>query len=157
MWGDLHTLLGALPCSEPIVVVGDFNAHLGGHIGVQRLPCPCGHCTRQCLTGSTCSRGEKLFHMVQDWGWTMCNGCTTLPTHTFTRGETRSSLDYILLSAAAVPLYTSCHATEPLLGRTGDSDLLVRETHTRLIASFTITVSATSPACSRSRPRLRIL
>ena len=34
MWGDVVGLLGSLPSSDPVVVVGDLNAHLGGHSGV---------------------------------------------------------------------------------------------------------------------------
>ena len=102
MWCDLLAVLGGLPSSEPIVVTGGFNAHLGGHEGVKGLPCPCTICPRQCLAGHTCSRGERLFHMVQDWGWTMCNGCTSLPTYTFARGSSRSSLDYVLLNSKTI-------------------------------------------------------
>ena len=61
MWGDFLSVLGSLPSSDASLVVGDLNAHLEGHEGLIGLPCPCGSYVRQPLSGTTCSRGERLF------------------------------------------------------------------------------------------------
>ena len=50
----------------------------------------------------------------------MSNGCAWLPTHTFSRGTCRSTLDYILYNPVAIDMFSSCHFTEPLLGAQGD-------------------------------------
>ena len=39
-WAAVLHKLDNLPTMEPVILVGDFNAHLGGHQGQADTPCP---------------------------------------------------------------------------------------------------------------------
>ena len=74
----LHQL-DDLPTTEPVIMVGDFNAHLGGHRGLIDTLCPLHGEHRQQLQGQVNSRGRMLWSTVTARAMHVLNGCSILP------------------------------------------------------------------------------
>ena len=59
-WTAVLDQLDNLPTTEPVIMVGDFNAQLGGHRGLVDTPCLLHGEHRQQLQGQVNSRGRML-------------------------------------------------------------------------------------------------
>ena len=77
---DLASLLSSLPAGEPCLVVGDFNAKLGGICTGDgpAAACPCHGLPQTSLLGATCVRGAELHDFACSHGLHVLNGCPTL-------------------------------------------------------------------------------
>ena len=103
VWGYLLQLLDSIPVNEPVVLVGDFNAHLGS----SSAPCPLHGETRAPLLGGTCGRGRLLQVTLDARDMHVLNGCAHVQPYTCTtlqRGGTvvRSTVDYLIVNSAAL-------------------------------------------------------
>ena len=59
IWDQIMSLVDMVPPSEPMYLLGDFNAHVLGALSLPSCTCPChGHPLHAAVTGSTsCGRG----------------------------------------------------------------------------------------------------
>ena len=82
---------------SPIVLAGDFNAHVGPPGGPRSL-------NPQNL------HGKLLLELVNrnDLYFTSLNGCTSGPCYTFFRNDIMSTVDYIITDAISAPLVHRC-------------------------------------------------
>ena len=81
----------------PIVLAGDFNAHVGPPGGPRSL-------NPQNLYG------KLLLELLNrnDLYFTSLNSCTSGPCYTFFRNDIMSTVDYIITDAISAPLVHSC-------------------------------------------------
>ena len=86
-WLDISQLLTTLPSSEPLLIVGNFNAHLGDSFYSLHPLCPC-HGAK-CIplqgttSGPTAARGGQLAHLLSTHpDLHVLNGCPNLLPYT---------------------------------------------------------------------------
>ena len=92
---DLEELLSGLPHSQPIMIVGDFNAHIA-EVGCNSVSNPQG------LALGDLIKRNNLFVAPLDKG----------PGYTYCSGHTRTTVDYILVNQCASYLMTVSEVLE---------------------------------------------
>ena len=88
---------------DPIVMAGNFNAHVGPPGG------PRGSRPTENL------HGKLQMELVDrnDLHFTSLSNCSGGPCYTFFRGEAVSAVDYIITDAVSAPLVHSCSTLDP--------------------------------------------
>ena len=98
---ELENVVSALQRKGPVVVVGDFNAHIGELYSKRAL-------------GTTNAQGHLLLDMVirsNQYIASLTNTATG-PKHTFSNGDCRTTIDYCLVDSWAAHLVTSCNVLD---------------------------------------------
>ena len=107
-WQYVLDVLDSIPPGEPLLLLGDLNAHLGGD-ELRRSPCPL-HGTPRCqLPRAICSRGRMVQASLKQRSLHILNGCCEAQAHTCTsmqRGglTARSAVDIMAVNNAALKL-----------------------------------------------------
>lgn len=99
---ELERVVSESELLGPVVVLGDFNAHLGGHGGLAGV-------------GESNLQGV-LLQEVMDRGNLSAVSLGSLasgPGYTYCSGDVRTTVDYILMNVEAASLMSSCH-THPM-------------------------------------------
>ena len=77
-------LVDGLPPEEPLLLLGDLNAHIGSMPEFLACQCPLHGEPNLPLDGCTCSRGRMVLRSVLSRGLRVLNGCKHLQRHTCT-------------------------------------------------------------------------
>ena len=92
-WLEVMALLDRLPASDPLLLLGDFNAHIVLPLGAT---CPLHGCAAPALSIASCPRGKLILASIQDHQLAILNGCLRQQTHNFTGPVGHSTVDYII-------------------------------------------------------------
>ena len=71
-WLEVMALLDRLPASDPLLLLGDFNAHIALPLGTT---CPLHGCAAPTLSTASCPRGKLILASIQDRQLAILNGC----------------------------------------------------------------------------------
>ena len=84
IWDQIMALVDTVPPTEPLYLLGDFNAHTLGALPSPAGTCPChGHPLHTTITGSgVCGRGRRMWALLQLRNLHMLNGCAHMQLHT---------------------------------------------------------------------------
>lgn len=101
---DLESIVLSLQASGPVVVVGDFNAHLGN------LGCARNH-------DVTNQVGQMLFDVIDkcDLYTALQSALTCGESYTFAQGHYCTTVDYCLIDSGYAHLIDSCTTLSPAL------------------------------------------
>ena len=94
-WLEVMALLDRLPASDPLLLLGDFNAHIALPLGAT---CPLHGCVASALSPVSCPRGKLILASIQDHQLAILNGCPRQQAHTFTGPAGHSTVDYIIVN-----------------------------------------------------------
>ena len=92
-WLEVMVLLDRLPESDPLLLLGDFNAHIALPSGAT---CPLHGCAASALSTASCPRGKLIPASIQGCQLAILNGCPRQQAHTFTGPAGHSMVDYII-------------------------------------------------------------
>ena len=92
-WLEVMALLDRLPASDPLPLLGDFNAHIALPLGAT---CPLHGFAALTLSNANCPRGKLILGCIQDCQLAILNGCPRQQAHTFTGPAGHSTVDYII-------------------------------------------------------------
>ena len=90
---EVMALLDWLPASDPLLLLGDFNAHIALPSGAT---CPLHGCAAPALSTTSCPHCNLILASIQDHQLAILNGCPQQQTHTFTGPAGHSTVDYIV-------------------------------------------------------------
>ena len=92
-WLEVMALLDRLPASDPLLLLGDFNAHIALPLGAT---CPLHGCATAALSTASCRHGKLILASIQDCQLAILNRCPRQQAHTFTGPVGHSTVDYIV-------------------------------------------------------------
>ena len=92
-WLEVMALLDRLPASDPLLLLGDFNAHIALLLGPT---CPLHGCFAPTLSTASCPHGKLILANIQDHQLTILNGCPRQQAHAFTGPAGNSMVDNII-------------------------------------------------------------
>ena len=93
---ELERVVSESELLGPVIVLGDFNAHLGGYVGA----------------GEPNVQGVLLQEVVERLQLSAVSpeSLASGPGYTYLSGDVRTIVDYVLMDVEAVSLMSSCHA-----------------------------------------------
>ena len=92
-WLEVMALLDWLPASDPLLLLGDFNAHIALPLGAT---CPLHGCAAPALSTASCPHGKLILASIQDRQLAILNGWPRQQAYTFTGPAGHSTVDYII-------------------------------------------------------------
>ena len=92
-WLEVMALLDRLPASDPLLLLGDFNAQIALPLGATG---PLRGCAAPALSTASCPCGKLILASIQDCQLEILNGCLLQQAHTFTGPAGHSMVDYII-------------------------------------------------------------
>ena len=110
IWDQVMSFVDTVLPSEPMHLLGDFNAHVLGALSLSVSICPChGHPLHAAITrGTSCGRGQRMWALLQMRNLHVLNGCAHMQLHTCHTciacvHPTKSTVNYIVVNDAALP------------------------------------------------------